>query len=250
MTDLIPIFQNNFAGETVNTVNATQLHTFLEVGTKFSDWIKKRIEQYDFKENQDYVVVKFKPNQNEASIELNDKSTVLNSRISNNKPNYEYFVTLDMAKELSMVERNAKGKQARQYFIACEKKALAPQKELSRKELALLVIEAEAELEKTKLELHEQKTINETFIATAENIPLRNAGKLLKQKPQKFIDSLKGIYLFYEGGCLVPYIRFIQQGIFTVKENFVEIKGVTKMRLQTLITPKGINYFANKLKEA
>lgn len=227
MTDLIPIFQNNFAGETVNTVNARELHIFLDVKQEFSKWIKKRIQQYQFEENKDYVRIAEKCEANNATL-------------------HEYYFSLDMGKHLSMVEKGTKGKQARDYFIACEKKAfekIEPLDEISVAKRYLLALEEKQKLQK---DLQKQKAINDTFIATAENVTLRNAGKLLNKQPQKFIDSLKGIYLFYEGSALVPYIRFIQQGIFTVKETIIEIHGESKTRLQTLITPKGIDYFSKK----
>jgi phage anti-repressor protein len=91
------------------------LHEFLEVGKDFSTWIKDRVEQYDFVENQDFVI--------DSPILGNQ-----NSRGGDRKSK-EYHLTIDMAKELSMVERNAKGKQARQYFIECEKQAKQPQQQ-------------------------------------------------------------------------------------------------------------------------
>jgi anti-repressor protein len=85
-------------------VNARDLWNFLENGDEFSGWFGDRISQYDFKENVDFLVVGNSPN---------------NSKVG--RPAIEYAVTLDMAKELAMVERNAKGKEARQYFIKCER---------------------------------------------------------------------------------------------------------------------------------
>lgn len=90
----------------IQTVNARDLHAFLEVGKDFSTWIKDRIEQYGFAENVDFVIFP----------EIGEKS-------GRGRPSKEYALSLDMAKELSMVERNEKGKQARQYFIECERLA-------------------------------------------------------------------------------------------------------------------------------
>ncbi|HDZ4994725.1 TPA: antA/AntB antirepressor family protein [Campylobacter jejuni] len=81
--------------------NVENLFCYLEVNSKFADWIKNRINQYDFIENQDYVI-----------------KEVFTGR----RPRKEYYVTLDMAKELCMVENNEKGRQARRYFIECEKR--------------------------------------------------------------------------------------------------------------------------------
>lgn len=106
---LVQTFQGEINGENQLLVNARELHAFLEIGRNFSDWIKARIFDYDFVENQDYVCI----SQNcETQRKDGQKGVTVRT---------EYHITLDMAKELSMVERNAKGKQARQYFIACEK---------------------------------------------------------------------------------------------------------------------------------
>lgn len=104
--ELIQIDKCLIANNPVQTVNARELHRFLEVKRDFPTWIKDRIDQYNFVENQDFVVF--------PEIGENPKG---------GRPAREYALTLDMAKELSMVERNEKGKQARQYFIDCERKA-------------------------------------------------------------------------------------------------------------------------------
>jgi anti-repressor protein len=79
------------------------LWTFLSVSTPFHKWIARRIEDFGFAENQDFVP--FTENQVKG------------------RPTKEYHLTMDMAKELSMVERNDKGKEARLYFLACERQA-------------------------------------------------------------------------------------------------------------------------------
>ena len=105
MHELIPLQLQTINGNAVETVSARELHAFLEVGRDFSNWVKGRISEYDFVENQDFVVfANFGENPNGG------------------RPSQEYYITLDMAKELSMVERNEKGKQARKYFIECEKR--------------------------------------------------------------------------------------------------------------------------------
>ncbi|EAH7599640.1 TPA: antA/AntB antirepressor family protein [Campylobacter jejuni] len=94
MTDLIPLRHNN-------QILARDLHFFIDAKRQFANWINERIENYDFIENQDYV------------IEL---------VYTKGRPRKEYYITLDMAKELCMVENNEKGRQARRYFIECEKR--------------------------------------------------------------------------------------------------------------------------------
>ena len=101
-TGLIP---NNSDAEGKRTVNARDLHEFLKSKQEFANWIKSRIRDYGFEKNHDFVVF---------------DNFIKNPQ--GGRPSKEYHVTLDMAKELSMVERNEKGKQARRYFIACERR--------------------------------------------------------------------------------------------------------------------------------
>ena len=88
-------------------INARELHAFLESRQKFADWIKNRIEKYDFEEGKSYF------------IKLGNRSDGLAG-----KPRKEYYLTIGMAKELAMVENNSKGKEARRYFIQCEETIL------------------------------------------------------------------------------------------------------------------------------
>lgn len=98
---LIPINDNN--GK--KAVNARDLHAFLESKQDFSTWIKNRIEKYDLVENVDYVTA----------------PQIYGTANGGHSTRIEYALTIDAAKELSMVEGNEKGKEARRYFIACEK---------------------------------------------------------------------------------------------------------------------------------
>ena len=139
MNELIPLQPQTINGNAVETVNARELHAFLEVQTRFNDWIKNRIEQYDFVENQDFLVVTEKK---VTMTDAGEKATLIK----------EYHITLDMAKELSMVERNEKGKQARKYFIECEKKLTQP-KPMTQIELIAVIANQMAEQERKSLEL-------------------------------------------------------------------------------------------------
>ncbi|WGM07801.1 antA/AntB antirepressor family protein [Arsenophonus nasoniae] len=141
MQNLINIETKNINNELIQTVNARDLHAFLEIGKDFTTWIKDRINQYGFVENQDYIIVE------------NLSSPKSGSAKSRQRPMKDYCISIDMAKELSMVERNEKGKQARQYFIECERRTLQPQTLLpTTKELALMVVRAEEDKEKLLLE--------------------------------------------------------------------------------------------------
>ena len=130
--ELIPISDNN--GK--KAVNARDLHAFLESKRDFSTWIKDRIKSYDFVEGVDF----------QSFTEIVEREIGATTRI-------EYALSISMAKELSMIENNERGKQARKYFIACEEN----KHELSRKELALMVIQAEEEKERLALENEKQQ---------------------------------------------------------------------------------------------
>lgn len=105
MTALIKITETN--GQ--RAVNARELHQFLEVNTKFTTWIERRIEEYGFIENEDFVCL----SQNWETQRKDGQRGIAKSK--------EYALSLDMAKELSMVERTERGREARRYFIEMEK---------------------------------------------------------------------------------------------------------------------------------
>ncbi|EOZ6704789.1 antA/AntB antirepressor family protein [Campylobacter coli] len=101
MQTQIQIYNDKTIGAEINSANAREIFQFLNSLQDYSNWIKNRISHYNFIENQDYI------------IEL---------VYTKGRPRKEYYVTLDMAKELCMVENNEKGRQARRYFIECEKR--------------------------------------------------------------------------------------------------------------------------------
>ncbi|AZS50384.1 hypothetical protein DM558_06165 [Entomomonas moraniae] len=113
MNELIKIEQSKINNELVKTVNARTLYEFLEVETQFKDWIARRISEYGFIENTDYLSFAQK-----------------RAKPTGGRPSVEYHITIDMAKELSMVERNEKGRLARKYFIECEKIVLGESKQI------------------------------------------------------------------------------------------------------------------------
>ena len=104
--ELIKITTNE---EGIQLVSARELHKGLEVKSRFADWIKNRINKYSFEENEDYTII------SEPSKNLEGSRLV-------NREQTDYIITLDMAKELCMVENNELGRQFRKYFIECEKK--------------------------------------------------------------------------------------------------------------------------------
>jgi len=103
MNALIQIATNEQGSK---VVSARELHSYLEVPTKFADWIKRMLE-YGFIEGQDYQIVFLK----------NENNPI------NGRPSVDYALTLDCGKEIGMLQRTDKGKEIRQYFIEVEKAA-------------------------------------------------------------------------------------------------------------------------------
>jgi len=127
---LINVTKKTIGDEEINSVDARELHEFLNVKSEFRNWIKNRIKQYGLTQGIDFIAGNFLPG---------------SERI-------EYHLTIDTAKELSMVERNEKGKQARQYFIECEKKT-RQQLQLTPSEQLLQSVQLTVDLEKKQKKL-------------------------------------------------------------------------------------------------
>lgn len=111
--ELVPTFMAKIGGVEQLCVDARVLHGFLESKRAFSNWVRERIDKYEFVGGVDYEEVynKFVVNPPNPS--------------QGGRPTKEYTLTIDMAKELSMVENNEQGRKARRYFIEMERKALA-----------------------------------------------------------------------------------------------------------------------------
>lgn len=99
----VPVKKNDDGSQ---VVNARDLHKWLNIGKDFTTWIKSRIDKYNFIENEDFIVF-----------------TKIGENPQGGRPSSEYIISLDMAKELSMVENNERGREARKYFIEVEKLA-------------------------------------------------------------------------------------------------------------------------------
>ena len=117
MKELIKI-QTNEVGE--NCISARELHGGLEIKSKFNDWITNRIKKYGFEENLDFILV--------------TKILATNNPKNPTTKEKDYIITVDMAKELCMVENNELGRKFRKYFIEAEKKLKEITKEVKHYE--------------------------------------------------------------------------------------------------------------------
>lgn len=203
MDAIIPITRNKY-GE--DAVSGRLLHGFLESRQEFTNWIKARISKYGFVDRQDFL------------IDLSEST--------GGRKAADYVLSLEMAKELAMLEGNEKGRQARRYFIECEKRlrqTLSPP-ELSRKALALLVIAAEEEKERLQIELqHAEKTLSslhhvrKTYTATeiAKEIGFRSAMEMNEILSQRRIQ-------YKQNGTWVLYSDYASKGYTELKQEVLD----------------------------
>lgn len=216
------------------TVLARDLHEFLEVKTAYKDWFPRMCE-YGFAEGEDYCSF------------LSDRSDGLPG-----KPRQDAQLTIDMAKEICMLQRNEKGKQARQYFLQLEREWNSPEAVMSR---ALRM--AEERLERFKAinaNLSVQNAIMqpkaEYFDGLCDRESLtgvRETAKLLGMKQNDFVKWLIDHKYIYRDkrSRLMPYAEHVDSGLFTVKETYNDKTDWTGV--QMLVTVKGKERFLKAL---
>lgn len=100
-------------GRTSRAINGRCLHVALKVGRDYSNWMRGRITKYGFEAGRDFVKETIENTSSSQSPDLAIGHT-------GGRPTVEYHLTLDMAKEVAMVENNDRGRAVRRYFIACE----------------------------------------------------------------------------------------------------------------------------------
>ena len=238
--ELIEVSQSSINGQLAQTVNARDLHEFLESKRDFSNWIKDRIFQFGFEKGKDFMVFN--------KIGENPQS---------GRPVIEYHLTLDMAKEISMVERNAKGKEARQYFIECERQLRENKFNLPTnfKEALLQLV---AQVEKTEMLEHENRQLENLTAdlrpkADFHDIVCKSKGahdlgetaKILNYGRNTLFKILKKRGFLMNSN--VPYQTFIDRGYFLVQEKPYVRNGVSLLYSQTLVTAKGLIWLRKEL---
>lgn len=213
------------------TVLARDLHEFLEVETPFNKWFSRMCE-YGFTDGADF-------------------QTFL-SESTGGRPATDAQITIDMAKEICMLQRNERGKQARQYFLQLEREWNSPEAVMSR---ALRMAEERLERFKTiNANLSVQNAIMqpkaEYFDGLCDRESLtgvRETAKLLGMKQNDFVKWLIDHKYIYRDkrGRLMPYAEHVDSGLFTVKETYNDKTDWTGV--QMLITVKGKERFLKAL---
>lgn len=229
MNELIKV---DYTGEKP-AVSARELHEFLEVGTKYADWFPRMCE-YGFTEGQDFNLLK--------NEQVRQEGNRMVSRLVD-----DAAVSIDMAKEICMLQRNEKGKLARQYFLQLERDWNSPEKVMAR---ALRY--AQQELQQVKALNSELMVDNQIMKPKAEYFDelvernlltnFRETAKQMGVPPKRFVDFLlekKYVYRDKRGKLLPREDK--NNGLFEVKECFNE--KTQWSGTQTLVTPKGRETF-------
>lgn len=240
MNELIKIEERN--GEQL--ISARELYNFLEVTERFQQWFDKKVEKYNFIENKDYIGCKFFHTQ--AKQELQD-----------------YFLKIQVAKEISMVQNNEKGKQAREYFIKCEEAWNSPQMILARANQIqakmietykdrVIVLEKEIENQKPKV------LFADAVESSNSTILIGDLAKILKQNgvdigQKRLFSWLRDNgYLIKRNGTdyNMPTQISMELKLFEIKETAItHSDGHITVNKTPKVTGKGQIYFINKFKK-
>lgn len=206
-------------------VSGRELHNFLEVNTRYNDWFERMCE-YGFTENKDYVAI-----------------TQKRVTAQGNQTNFtDHDLTANMAEQISMLQRNDKGRQAREYFIQVEQKWNNPAEvirrgyALAQEQAKKLMLEnanlvAENHLMKPKADYFDDLIDRKTLVN------LTKTAKMLKIKRNEFINwLLKNKYLYRDAHAdLMPFAQY--------NNKYFEVKESRQGYPQTLVTPAGREAF-------
>lgn len=219
------------------TVSGRELHEFLEIETPYKQWFD-RMKEYGFDENIDFVLFTQK---------------CASSNASGVQTKTDHQLTIEMSKEIAMIQRNEKGKQARQYFIALEKQWNTPEAVMAR---ALKMAETTIKtLQTTVIEQRPKVIFADAVSASKTSILVGDMAKLLKQNgvdmgASRFFSWLRdnGFLIKRKGtDWNMPTQKSMELQLFEIKETSIaHSDGHTSISRTPKITGKGQLYFINK----
>ena len=231
--ELIPVTENENS-EVV--VSGRDLHEFLEIGTQYTKWFE-RMTEYGFEENEDFVAL----SQKRLTAQGNQTEYV------------DHILKLDMAKEISMIQRNEKGKQARQYFLQIEKAWNSPEMIMKR---ALQFADKKIVSLEEKIKEDQQKVLFADAVnSSTSSILVGELAKLISQNgyeigQNRLFDWLRenGFLIKRKGETYnLPTQRSMDMELMDIKKRTINnADGSIKTTRTTKITGKGQQYFINK----
>lgn len=235
MNELIKI---NYGAEWPS-VSARDLHERLEIKTAFKDWFP-RMTEYGFESGKDFNLLKSERVQIEGNREV--KREVV-----------DYSISVDMAKQICMIQRTEKGRMYRQYFLDLEKAWNTPEQIMAR---ALRMADKTIEDQKEQIRQMKPKALfADAVSASHTSILIGDLAKLLKQngvetgQKRLFEWMRENGYLIKRKGSdwNMPTQRSMEMGLFEVKESTVNNPdGSVKINRTTKVTGKGQQYFTNR----
>lgn len=241
MNDLINITYENERP----TISGRELHAALEVKTAYKDWFPRMCD-YGFTDGEDFNTLKNERVQIEGNRQVAREVT-------------DHQITIDMAKEICMLQRSEKGKQFRQYFIEVEKKWNTPEAVMSRAlQMANRKLEEIRSMNVTlsaKIEADKPKVVFADAVATSKtSILIGDLAKLLAQNgiktgQKRLFEWLReNGYLMKSGASInMPTQYSMDLKLFEVKESVLaNPDGSTRTTRTTKVTGKGQQYFINK----
>lgn len=226
MNEIIQINYNNDRP----TVSARDLHDFLGVKTAYKDWFPRMCE-YGFIEGQDFCSFL--------------------SESTGGRPAQDAQLTIDMAKELCMLQRNERGKLARQYFIQLEKDWNSPEKVMAR---ALQIADRKLKRLEAKVEQDKPKVLFADAVSTSEqSILIGQLAKIIRQNgvpmgERRLFQWMRvNGYLGKHGSQYnIPTQRSMEMELFEIKETAVtHSDGRVTTNTTPKVTGKGQIYFVN-----
>lgn len=223
-------------------VSARELHRILQITDRFSRWFERMVA-YGFVEGTDFTSVK--------------SSTLVNNGAE--RELQDYSLSVDMAKQICMIQRTPEGKQIRQYLIDLENKWNQPEIIMARalKMAAGQIDDLKLENKElhNKIEADKPKTIFADAVATSKSsILVGDLAKLICQNgvqigQKRLFEWLReNGYLMKSGASRnMPMQRYVEQGLFEIKEStFQNPDGSVRITKTTKVTGKGQVYFTNK----
>jgi len=233
MNDLVKI---NYDNDRL-TVMGRDLHEGLEIKTPYTQWFD-RMKEYGFNENTDYILVSQKCETNNPK---NPYTTIA-----------DHQITIDMAKEICMIQRSEKGKQYRQYFLQLEKDWNSPEKVMAR---ALQIADKKIHMLEAKAEQDKPKVLFADAVAASDtSILIGDLAKLIKQNgvdigPKRMFEWMREHgYLMKSGESFnMPTQKAMESKLLEIKERVISNPdGSVRTTRTTKVTGKGQQYFIHK----
>ena len=238
---VIPLTEN----DGVQAVMGRDLHKFLEVSTEYRHWFPRMVD-YGFEEGKDYAV----------------KNDRVRDSLGREREATNHIISLDMAKEISMIQRTDKGKQARQYFIECERlareehatsieNAKSVVAQMTRSEILQIALNAEEErlaLEAKNKELTPKADAYDDFMDATGKYNIGTVAKMFGRGQNWLFRELRNAGVLISKGAMknTPYSQYMKY--FEVKAHEYERKnGEMGCSYTTYVQPVGIDFIRRKL---